>query len=113
MDARFPMLGLMWQAHSMDGFEADGRVYKTTRASDVVRDGMTLELEEVALEPGRGILAEAFWHDPDGRFTFTVYDKDPLPFALVEWFVTKARHLLPPAAEAASAADHQSGSDSV
>jgi len=103
----------------MDGFEADGRFSKITRASDVVRDGMGLELEDVASAPGEGPLAEAFWHDPDGRFTFTVYSKDPLPFALIKWFVAKARQLLPPAAEAASAGAtthrscRRSGSESV
>ena len=76
-----------------------GRWYTTTLASDVTnRDGMGLELEDVAPAPGRGTLLEAF-HDATGEMTFMSYITEPLPFELVEQFIGEARRRLPPVSE--------------
>jgi hypothetical protein len=60
----------------LDRWHLGGRWYTTTLASDVqTRDGMGLELDDVAPAPGRGTVLEAF-HD--------------------EQFIAEARRRLPP-----------------
>ena len=74
-----------------------GRSYTTTLAGLVAsRDGMSLELEDLAPAPGRGVVLEAFHDDVTGEMTFTYYVAEPLPFELVEEFIAEARRLLPP-----------------
>lgn len=74
-----------------------GRWYAVTMASDVgARDGMGLELDDVAPAPGRGVALEAFHHDQTGEMTFTAFTNEPLPLDLVEQFVEQARRVLPP-----------------
>jgi hypothetical protein len=64
-------------------------------ASDVIRDGMSLELTDLAsTESGPAI--EAFWHDDGDGFDFISHHAVALPFAVVERFVTAARTSLPP-----------------
>lgn len=70
--------------------EFDGRHYDIVMASDVIRDGMGLELWDVAPTPGRGLVAEAFWSDADGTLTFTGNDL-PVPFEALEHFVAQVR----------------------
>jgi hypothetical protein len=73
-----------------------GRWYATTLASDVhARDGMGLELYDVAPAPGRGAGLEAFHHDASGEITFAAHVNDPLPLKLVEQFIAEARRLPP------------------
>jgi hypothetical protein len=72
-----------------------GRWYATTLASDVfTRAGIGLELEDVGPAPGRGSVLEAFRDDTTGQVTFTAHVTEPLPFDLVEQFVSEARRRL-------------------
>lgn len=74
-----------------------GRWYTTTLAGHVAsRDGMSLELEDIAPAPGRGVVLEAFHDDVTGEMPFTSYIAEPLPFEVVEQFMAEARRLLPP-----------------
>lgn len=83
------MSGLPW--------EYEGRHYEVTKFSEVSdRDGYGWELNDVAPAPSRGLICEAFLDDTTGRFTFTALTNDPLPFALVERFVTEAAIEVPP-----------------
>ena len=73
--------------------EHDGKRYQFIRGSDVLNDGMYLEVCDEE-EPGDVILF-AFWSDANDDFTFTAY-REKLPFSLVELFVQEARASLPP-----------------
>jgi hypothetical protein len=74
-----------------------GRHYSATQFSDVhMQDGFGWELDDVAPAPGRGQVLEAFWDDTTGLFTFWCATNEPLPFALVEHFVSEARKGAPP-----------------
>jgi hypothetical protein len=80
------------QRRSTSGGGAAGRWYTTTLASDVAaRDGIGLELDDVAPAPGRGLILEAFHDDTTREWTFTAHVTDPLPFELVERFIIEAR----------------------
>jgi hypothetical protein len=82
-------------------WEYDDRFYAVTAVSGTgTRDGFGWELDDVAPAPGHGPVLEAFWDDGAGRFTFTSFTPDPLPFALVERFVREANQAVPPPAEA-------------
>jgi hypothetical protein len=74
--------------------EFDGRHYELIRASDVVHDGMWLELWDRAAGFNDYVLA-AFYADETGRMTFSAQCQD-LPLDLVDWFIQKAREVLPP-----------------
>jgi hypothetical protein len=83
-----------------DRWHFGDRWYAITLTSDVLtRDGVRLELDDVAPAPGRGTVLEAFYDDTTGRMTFTAFANDPLPFELVEQFITEARRRLPPIRE--------------
>ena len=73
----------------------DDDTYEFVRASDLVRDGMSLECRRVGngLEPK--LVMEAFWHDPTGRFTVWCCGEE-LPFSLVQAFMRKAAEGCPP-----------------
>lgn len=64
-------------------------------ASDVIRDGMGLELTDLDSANGE-VLLEAFWHDDSSEFEFIVHGSGSVPFAVVERFVDVARKRLPP-----------------
>lgn len=74
--------------------EYAGRQYAMILGSDVIHDGMFLEMNDVTVEPEETILF-AFWSDADGSLTFSAY-KEQLPFELVELFMHEARTRLPP-----------------
>jgi hypothetical protein len=78
----------------MRSVEAGGRYYHLTRASDP--DGMALELDDVAPDPGRGMIAMAYRHD-GGHMSVRWFSCEPLPIRLVEEFLEAACLLLPPA----------------
>ncbi len=79
----------------IDPWHIGGRWYSVTLASDVAtRDGIGLELDDVAPAPCRGTVLEAFQDDTTGELTFTAYVTDPLPFELVEKFIAEARRRL-------------------
>lgn len=52
-------------------------------ASDSGRDGMALELTELAAGTNAPVF-EAFWHDASGGFDINVYDSASLPFEIVD-----------------------------
>ena len=47
----------------------DGITYEFTLASDLERDGMSLECERIDAQGARTLVLEAFWRDPTGLFT--------------------------------------------
>jgi len=69
----------------------EGISYEFIKASDVIRDGVAFECwKDCAVGGNQGALvAEAFWHDPTGRFTIRVFEQD-LPFVLMEAFLREA-----------------------
>jgi hypothetical protein len=78
----------------MDVWEWQGRLFEVVMASDSGRDGMGLELTELAAGTSAPVL-EAFWHDASGRFDVNIYGSASLPFEVLERFATEARRVLP------------------
>ncbi len=76
----------------MGNVELDGR-YQLLRASDVVRDGMWLEMYEGGV--ARELVMTAFYSDIDGSLKLHVEQLE-VPFEIVEAFIQKARQLLTP-----------------
>jgi hypothetical protein len=72
----------------------DGR-FETVVASDVITDGMGLELTDLS-DRQAGPVLEAFWHDDGTGFDFYCHREAKLPFDVVERFVEEARRRLPP-----------------
>ena len=83
------------ETQGMDLLESHGRKFEMIMASDLLRDGMALELTELtSSRPGPVI--EAFWHDNGTGFDFIVHHAGhDLPFDVVEQFVAVARKRLP------------------
>jgi hypothetical protein len=81
----------------VDVWEFDGRQFEVVMASDLDRDGMALELTDLADESGVGPVLEAFWHDSEPGSDFIVHRSTVLPLPVIERFVEEARRRLPPA----------------
>ncbi|GAA4693207.1 hypothetical protein [Nocardioides conyzicola] len=82
----------------MDAWEHDGRKFEVVMASDVINDGMGLELTDLdSSESGPALVA--FWHADGSGFDFVAHHTGTLPFAVVERFVAAARKRLPPSTE--------------
>jgi hypothetical protein len=92
------MLGIVEGVSERSGtWGYEGRYYAVTAFSDVAaRDGYGWELEDVAPAPGLGPLAEAFLDDTTGKFTFRSFTDRPLPFEVIERFVSEASQGVPP-----------------
>jgi hypothetical protein len=75
-------------------FERDGENYEILYGSDIVQDGVFLELNEAGADRGETLLY-AFWSYQTRITTFRAF-RPELPFALVETFVAEVRHRLPP-----------------
>ena len=86
----------MHESDISDRWHIGGRYYAVTVASDVAtRDGIGLELDDVAPAPGRGLVLEVFRDDAaDQQLLFTALSGDPLPLELVEQFLEEAREAL-------------------
>lgn len=69
--------------------------YNLTRGSDVIRDGMYLELSEAGASPLRQI-AEVFYSDVTHEFSFSCYE-GYIPLEEIEKLIHEAKKLLPPA----------------
>lgn len=82
----------MVQNGNMDPIELQKR-YSLLRVSDVIRDGMWLEMYESGAT--RELVMTAFYSDIDGRLVLHI-EQQEVPFDIVEAFMQKARHLLPP-----------------
>jgi hypothetical protein len=80
----------------MDVYESEGRGFEMVMASDVINDGMGLELTELSPGQGPGPVLEAFWHDDGSGFDFISHRPVNLPFDVVERFIAEARRSLPP-----------------
>lgn len=74
-----------------------GRSYALQRGSDVIRDGMFLELYDGTDASGE-CLAEIFYSDQTNDMVFTGFKED-LPLQAVEWLIAQAKALLPPKAD--------------
>jgi hypothetical protein len=79
----------------VDVWEHEGRLFEVTEVSDVIRDGMALELTDLGSSES-GPSLEAFWHDDGSGFDFIVHHVGVLPFDVLERFVAAARRNLPP-----------------
>lgn len=79
----------------MDVFESQGRLFEIMLASDVINDGMSLELTDLSA-PGAGPVLQSSWHDGGSGFDFLGHRPANLPFEAVERFVLEARRRLPP-----------------
>ena len=73
-------------------FTDHGRDYRTVRASDLKRGGMTLEL--MTARDGKTV-AEVFYSDATGEFTISVFERD-LPLTVIEHLTQAARIALLP-----------------
>ena len=82
----------------MHVWEHEGRTFEVVLASDVINDGMRLELTDLGSSES-GPSLEAFWHDDGSGFDLIVHHAITLPFAVVESFVAAARRHLPPSNE--------------
>ena len=78
--------------------EAEGRRFEVVMASDVVRDGMALELTDLGEEPGSGPALEIFRSDVDNTFTFSAHRAVAVPLEILSRFVDTAMRKLPPSA---------------
>lgn len=67
------------------------QAYEAQMASDLVRDGMALEL----LDGAGDVVADVFYSDATGEMRFSAYRRD-LPLAAVEWLIACAKVRLPP-----------------
>ncbi|HXH77034.1 hypothetical protein [Nocardioides sp.] len=83
---------------AVDVWEHEGRNFEVVMASDVINDGMGLELTDLGSSES-GPALQAFWHDDGSGFDFIFHHAGTMPFAVVERFVTAARKLLPPTHE--------------
>lgn len=72
----------------------EGRDYALTMGSDVARDGMFLELDDVT--GGQRVnVGEWFYSDVNASLTFTAFRCD-VPAAVLDWFRAEAARRLPP-----------------
>ncbi|WP_272528662.1 MULTISPECIES: hypothetical protein [unclassified Providencia] len=67
--------------------------YELSRGSDIVRDGMYLELTMANTDPVLQ-LAEVFYSDVTHQFTLTCYEPN-IPLEVVENLIEQAKKLLP------------------
>jgi hypothetical protein len=80
----------------VNAWESDGRRFEVLMASDVVRDGMTLELTDLDQARGPGPSLEVFYSDEDGTMTFSALRPIDVPMEILTRFVEVARSNLPP-----------------
>lgn len=74
---------------AMPPFLFKGRVYTLLLGSDVIRDGMYLELSE-----GKNVgIAEVFRSDESGETILATFGND-IPLEVIEWLVSQARERL-------------------
>ncbi|WP_038908269.1 hypothetical protein [Dickeya oryzae] len=68
--------------------------YELTRGSDIIRNGMYLELSEAGTSPLRQI-AEIFYSDSTHEFVMTCYVEN-IPLDAIEKLISEAKKHLPP-----------------
>jgi hypothetical protein len=74
--------------------EFNRKRYEVILGSDVINDGVFLELNDTSQEKSETVLF-VFRSDDDGRYSFSAY-RDGVPLGLVEEFIREARRRLPP-----------------
>jgi len=79
----------------MPPVEFEGKQYYLVMGSDVIRDGMWLEFYGQTDGDAGVLVLTVFYSNADGRMSLTAYETD-LPLQMVEWFIARARELLPP-----------------
>ena len=89
------LVGLLHSQPDGTRMRIEGTTYEFTQASDLERDGMSLECDRIEADGARTLVIEAFWHDPTGRFRVRC-SAEELPFALVQAFVRLAAEACPP-----------------
>lgn len=67
------------------------RSFRAVRGSDIIRDGMYLELSE---EGGKQRIAEVFFSDERDEFILNTFGND-VPLEAIEWLAAEARLSLP------------------
>lgn len=72
----------------------NGIEYEFGRGSDVIRDGMYLELTMANTDPVLQ-LAEVFYSDVTHQFTLTCFEPN-IPLEVIETLIEQAKKLLPP-----------------
>ncbi|HFD6680562.1 TPA: hypothetical protein ACS705_000588 [Providencia alcalifaciens] len=72
----------------------NGIEYEFGRGSDIVRDGMYLELTMANTDPVLQI-AEVFYSDVTHQFTLTCFEPN-IPLEIIETLIEQAKKLLPP-----------------
>ncbi|EOE0521880.1 hypothetical protein ACRGNN_000035 [Providencia stuartii] len=72
----------------------NGIEYEFGRGSDIVRDGMYLELTMANTDPVLQI-AEVFYSDVTHQFTLTCFEPN-IPLEVIETLIEQAKKLLPP-----------------
>ncbi|APC11845.1 MULTISPECIES: hypothetical protein [Providencia] len=72
----------------------DDTEYELSRGSDIVRDGMYLELTMANTDPVLQ-LAEVFYSDVTHQFTLTCFEPN-IPLEVIETLIEQAKKLLPP-----------------
>lgn len=70
------------------------RNFEVVLGSDIVRDGMYLEISEDGGKPG---IAEVFFSDQTGELVLNTFGNE-IPIETVEWLVSEARVRLSPKA---------------
>lgn len=68
--------------------------YEFARGSDIVRDGMFLELTMANTDPVLQ-LAEVFYSDVTRQFSLTCYEPN-IPLVVIESLIEQSKKLLPP-----------------
>ena len=81
-------------AARVNAWESEGRHFEVLMASDVVRDGMGLELTDLGQTSGPAL--EIFCSDEDGSMTFSALRAVDVPLEILTRFVEEARAKLPP-----------------
>ncbi|HHR6136983.1 TPA: hypothetical protein ACS72F_000849 [Providencia alcalifaciens] len=72
----------------------NGIEYEFGRGSDIVRDGMYLELTMANTDPVLQ-MAEVFYSDVTHQFTLTCFEPN-IPLEIIETLIEQAKKLLPP-----------------
>lgn len=72
-------------------FKIDDRTFDVVRGSDIVRDGMYLEMSETGAKAG---VAEIFYADQNHKFVLNTFGND-VPLEALEWLIAKAKEMLP------------------
>ncbi|NKB58005.1 MAG: hypothetical protein GKS00_16910 [Alphaproteobacteria bacterium] len=76
--------------------DINGRRYSYVIGSDLVRDGMYLELSDETKEPTD--ILEIFYSDQTHTMTMTAF-RENIPIEVVEWALQQARARLPSSAD--------------